>query len=255
MSNGTHVRPGEIISSSLINQILDRLDTLEQAALPSSGPGTVPGPIVLDGFDPAAEQEVGRVLAILGSNLPFPPTGSTVTIGDVPVPEANLRLATSNRERLELVVPEMGTLPPEGRNLFVRVYSGPNSAQLLYRILPSSGGVPTPTITGVRPVGGSVETPIPMGEVAVIEGTGFSSDPANNTITFSPLGFTPPANTYPRTGDPALDVQSAATNEIRVVVPDMSEITVDVGLRRVRVEIAVLGAPDAGTFEFFTFHT
>jgi len=253
MSNGTHVRPGEVISSSLINQILDRLDALEQnvpGSEPEPGTG---GAIVIDGFEPQDEQEVGRVLAILGSNLPFPPNGNTVTIGDVPVPEANLRMAPSNRERLELVVPELGSLPAEGRNLFVRVMDGSNSAQLLYRIRPSSGGTPTPSITAVRPEGGSAGDLIAMGAVAVIEGTNFSDVAANDTITFTPLGFMPAAEPYPRTGDPPLDVQSTSNAEIRVVVPDMSEITVTLGSRRVRIEITVAGAPDPATFEFFTF--
>lgn len=253
MSNGTHVRPGEVISSSLINQILDRLDALEQSIPSSTNGNTGEGAIVIDGFDPATEQEVGRVLAILGSNLPFPAGGDTVTIGDVPAPEENLRLAPSNRERLELVVPEMGTLPAEGQNLFVRVSSGSSSAQRLYRILPSSGGVQTPSITAMRPLGGSAGDLIPMGSVAIIEGANFSDDSAANTITFTPLGFSPPADPYPRASGPPLDVQGTSNTEIRVVVPDMSEITVGMSTVRVRVEIAVDGAPDPATFEFFTF--
>ncbi len=253
MSNGNHVRPGEVISSSLINQMLDRLDALEQAG---GGQGQTPtGPIVIDGFSPATEQEVGNVLTILGSNLPFPPTGNSVTVGNVPVPAANLRLAPSNRERLEFVVPDIGAIPAAGSNVFIRVYDGFNSAQRLYRILPSSGGPATPTITAIRPVGGSAGDLVPMGSVAVIEGTNFSANAANNTVTFTPMGFIPAADPYPRPADGPLNVTSTATDEIRVEVPDMAEITVPLGARRVAVEVSVNGAADPASFEFFTFRT
>lgn len=252
MSNGNHVRPGEVISSSLINQILDRLDALEQSASVSE-PETGGGTIIIDSFLPATEQEVGRVLTILGSNLPFPPHGDTVTIGDFPVPEENLRLATSNRERLELVVPDLGALPAIGRNVFIRIANGSNSSQRLYRILPSSGGAATPNITAIRPVGGSDGDLIPIGSVAVIEGSNFSADPASNLISFTPMGFDPSAAPYPRAGGPSLDVQSTSNNEIRVVVPDMSEVTVQLGSVRIRVEILVSGVSDPAPSEFFTF--
>jgi hypothetical protein len=257
MSNGNHVRPGEVISSSLINQILDRIEALEQAAAtqPPPQPGT--GAIRIDGFDPPSAQEVGRVLAILGANLPFPPGADTVAIGSVPVPVASLRLAPSNRERLELVVPDLGQLAAGGENLFVRVRQGSSSAQRLYRFQPSSGGPATPTITCVRPVGATCEDPPPnaMNSVIVIEGSGFAVAPAVNTIRFTPLGGTPPAAPYPRAGDPPLTPESASASEIRVVVPVMDEIEVTDGARRVRVEVSVPGVVDAGSFELFVFRT
>ena len=256
MSNGSHVRPGEVISSSLINQILDRLEALEQSTPgvdPGPGPDPGTGAIVIDGFIPDDTQEVGRVLTILGANLPFPANGDTVTIGDVPVPEENLRLAPSNRERLEFVVPDLGTLPAEGRNVFVRVTSGANSVQRLYHISPSAGGPATPRIAAIRPIGGVADDLVPMGQVAIIEGSDFSEEAGDNRISFTPLGFSPAAEPYPRDGDPPLDITSTAAGEIRVAVPDMSEVTTDPLTVRIRVEIAVDGAPDPASFEFFTF--
>lgn len=257
MSNGNHVRPGEVISSSLINQILDRLEALEQAVATGPSPQPGAGAIRIDGFDPPSEQEVGRVLAILGSNLPFPPDADTVTIGSVAVPLASLRIGPSNRERLELVVPDLGTLPASGQNLFVRVSQGSSAAQRLYLFRPSSGGPPTPTITCVRPVGQTCEDPPPaaMNSVVVIEGSSFAAPPAVNTIQFTPLGETPPAAPYPREGDPPVTIESASAGEIRVVVPVMDEIEVTDGARRVRVEVRVPGNEDPGVFEFFAFRT
>lgn len=252
MSNGNHVRPGEIISSGLINQILDRLEALENN-LPGSENGNPTGPIIIDGFQPPLTQEVGRVLTILGSNLPFPLDENTVTIADVPVPLSNLRIAPSNRERIELVVPDIGPVPSGGRNAFVRIFGTNNSTQRLYRFLPTSGGPPTPSISGIRPQGGSIGETAEMNSVIIIEGENFSSDPENNSITFTPLGFQPEAEPYPRPGSPPLEVAGSSPTEIRVLIPDMSEITVQMAAVRVRVEIAVNGASDPANFEFFTF--
>lgn len=251
MSNGDHVRPGEVISSSLINQILDRLSDLENAQ-PGPGPGPDPGgPISITGFDPAGEQQVGAVLAILGSNLPFPPTASSVTVNNVPVPAINLRIGPSTRERLEFIIPDIGTLPSGGDDVFIRVFGDfGNSAQRLYHVLPSSGGPPTPIITDIRPVTGNPNAPIPMGDPMIIEGSNFSTDSADNTITFTPLGFTPPADTYP----PA-SVTSTAADEIQVVVPDMAEVELGAGTETIEVHVEVADAPDSAVSEFLTFRT
>jgi hypothetical protein len=249
MSNGTRVQPGEVISSNLINQILERLEALEGGA---GGNGSSGGEsIEVTGFSPPNEQAVGQVMAILGQNLPFPPDGSTVLLGDFPVPLSALRIAPSNRQRIELVVPEIGEVPAGGRSLFVRVRGGGGIGQMAYRILPSTG-VETPVIENVHLEGAPTNVDlIPMGEVAVIQGTGFSADPDDLTITFLPLGISPTPEPYPRPAGPPLDVSLATPNEIRVRVPEMSEVPT-AGQTRIRLSVTVDGVPDPAVTEFFT---
>jgi len=249
MSNGdTHVRPGEVISSSLMNQILDRLAALEDAATgPSPGPS---GPIVIDGFEPASEVPVGRLLAVIGSNLPFPVAANSVTIGGFPVPVSAF-LPTSTSARLEFVVPDLGVIPPEGRDLFVRVRSGPASAQQLFHFMPAIDTAPVPTISGTHPPGQPNNTPVQMGEQLVVTGANFASVPANNVITMTPLGI-PGAQTYPQPGDPiVIDSGASGPGQIVFTVPDMTEITGPP--RRVQLQIRNGQNPTPAVAEFFAF--
>ena len=236
MSNGdTHVRPGEVISSSLINQILDRLAALEAGQAP--GPGTG-GPIVIDHFEPLNEVEVGRLLAIVGSGFPFPPTGTSVTIGGFAVPE-NAFLGTSTSGRLEFVVPSLGTVPPGGHDLFVRVRNGPAAAQRLYRFLPAVDTTPPPSITGVHPPGQPHQTPVQIGTPCVLTGTNFAANPIDNQITLRPL---PSGQTYPRPSDPPLQIDLAQSGPTQIVftLPDMVEVTAV----PVRTEVRVVVPPN-----------
>jgi hypothetical protein len=249
MSNGdTHVRPGEVISSSLINQILDRLAALEAgAAGPAPGNG---GPIVIDGFEPELEVNVGRLLAILGSGLPFPPTATSVTIGGFAVPQLAY-LPTSTSARLEFVVPNLGVIPQDGRDLFVRVRNGIASAQRLYHFLPLIDESPAPNITGVHPQGQPEGTPIQIGAQTVVEGTNFAAAAASNQITMVPLGVSNP-QTYPRPEAP-LVFDTAGSNTSRVVftMPDIIEITT--AARRVRLDLRNGMNPVGDSHEFFVF--
>lgn len=248
MSNGTRVQPGEVISSNLINEILERLEDLEAGAGSGGSPGEE---IEITGFSPPGEQAVGQVMAILGQNLPFPPDGGTVLLGDFPVPLSALRIAPSNRQRIELVVPEIGEVPAGGRSLFVRVRGGRGGDQLAYRILPSAG-VETPVIENVHREGSPTTVHVvPMGDVAVLQGTGFSDAVGDLTISFQPLGISPTPAPYPREGDPPLDISLASPTEIRVRVPVMPEVPT-IGQTQVRVTVTVDGVPDAAVAEFLT---
>jgi hypothetical protein len=249
MSNGnTHVLPGEVISSSLINQILDRLAALEAGASgPAPGTG---GPIVIDQFEPELEVNVGRLLAILGSGLPFPPTATSVTIGGFAVP-LTAYLPTSTSARLEFVVPNLGVIPTEGRDLFVRVRSGIASAQRLYHFLPAVDESPVPTITGVHPPGQPDGTPIQIGTPTVVEGTNFAAAAASNQITMVPLGVTNP-QTYPRPEAPLVfDTAGSNTTRVTFTMPNITEITT--AARRVRLELRNGANPVGAVHEFFVF--
>lgn len=253
MSNGTgHVRPGEVISSSLINQILDRLQALEQGTgSPPTGPGS--GPIVIDRFEPAVEVPVGRPLSIFGSNLPFPVVDGSVVIGSTPV-RATEVLPSSTRSRIDLVVPDLGGLPATGESLFVRLQQGSASAQRLLLFLPRVDASPPPTITNIQGVPANPGDPPPGvvqigGQVQVL-GQGFATPASANAISLRVLGVTG-AQTYPRPGE-SLTFDEAASNATRIVftLPDMDEL-VPIPPRRVRLDLVAGTHPVAAQGELF----
>ncbi|MDA8018119.1 MAG: hypothetical protein MPN21_11795 [Thermoanaerobaculia bacterium] len=253
MPNGIdHVRPGDVISSDLFNQILDRLAVLEAAMGPGGG-GPSPGAIVIDHFESAAgvtisQVAVGGVLAIVGSGFPFPPTGQSVSIGNSQFVPLNAFRPTSTSGRLEFEVPDLGGLPEGGSNLFVRVHRGTVVAQRLFRFLPAQGP-PLPEITSVHPPGQPAGTPVAMGTTLVVEGSNFAGDPTDNEIQLTPLGI-PGAETYPLPGDQLeLDIGASGPNVLRFIVPDMQEITTIAGVVPVRLRVFAPGVADPAVAE------
>lgn len=241
MGNGNHVRPGEVISSSLINEILDRLNALEE-----NRPDV--GDIRIDGFDPPSEQEVGRVLAIFGSNL----HGHDITIDNVRVPRENLLIIDDpSRDRLRFVVPELGSLPAGGRIVTIQVTDGTHSDRRNYRLLPSSAGIPIPLIESIQSEDDS--NTVQIGELAIITGSNFSENPALNTIKFTPRISNQDVEPYPRDDGDPLEVRETSKTKIAVVVPNMSEIVVSEFTTNVLVTIEVEGAVRSANGEFATF--
>ncbi|MCB0189762.1 MAG: hypothetical protein KDE31_36070, partial [Caldilineaceae bacterium] len=72
------VRPGEIISSALINFMLDKLEELESRL---EAPST--GDIQIERFEPPNGTPVGERLSIIGRNFVFPAEENVVEIANV----------------------------------------------------------------------------------------------------------------------------------------------------------------------------
>jgi hypothetical protein len=142
-------------------------------------------------------------------------------------------------------------IPPEGRDLFVRLRQGAASAQRLYRFLSSIDESPVPTITGVHPPSQPIGTPIQIGTQTVVEGTNFAAAAASNQITMVPLGVTSPS-TYPKADAPLVfDAGGSNTTRVIFTMPDITEITS--AARRVRLELRNGANPVAAVIEFFVF--
>ena len=135
MANGfENVRPGDVISSDLMNYILDKLEEIDQRVLSLEAEEATAGEVDIADFDPPIQVEIGRVLAILGSNFEFPSELNTVTIDNIEVLEFR---PASTSARLEFIVPDVPDVSTGGKNVTINVTNSKGSDERLYRILPA----------------------------------------------------------------------------------------------------------------------
>ena len=223
-------RPGDIISSALFNDLLQRLALIEERVDQlegSVGGGT--DPVAITGFEPEDEVAVGQELTILGRGFLFPPVVSGVPTNTVRLNDTQVTsfLFDSSTTRLSFLVPAAaGGANPT--NITVRVSNGAGEAQpRQYRLLPAvPSTVPQPTITGVFPLGSPDLTNIifvatTTTRTAVIRGTNFSTQPNENIVQ-----FVVPATgaTVPAPGEDPLPVSVISTSEIQVAVPPIAAV-------------------------------
>lgn len=217
-----HVNPGEIISSNLVNFLIDSIIDLDQRV--SALSATLPsGPVSITSFEPAFQVPIGQVLTIHGVGYAFPPEQNLVKIDDVQV----LVFRPSTSIRLEFIVPPIPNVPPGGRNVVVLVQNSTGSTQRLYRVTPSipATGNP-PTIINVTRTD-NTNQPLTPGQDAFINGTEFATTPTDNVITmrFTVLvNGTPATINLPRSGDPPIPVTEATATRLRVTLPAMPEL-------------------------------
>src|SRR5262249_58784432 len=112
------VNPGDVISSDLFNQMLLKLNDLEQRVTDLEKGSVIGGQGIIDHFDPVAQQNVGQILSIFGS-FDFPPAANNVTIDGVTVTTFR---PDSNNLHLSFVIPATITVPVSGsKTTVVRV--------------------------------------------------------------------------------------------------------------------------------------
>ena len=212
------VQSGEIISSKLMNSILERLGNLE--------PGGVGSLVQITGFDPPEQVEEKKNLVIHGTNFLYPPERNTVLF--------DMKAATTILEgsscRLNVRVPDM-TLPSGGKNVTVIVKNDLGEATAVFRILREMPPVgDPPIIEKVTHVTG--EMPLTLGQSARIVGNNFAKKPDENIVK---LGIVPPLITLPgrRPGTPVvypihgslkIAADSKTPEELVVALPTKKEI-------------------------------
>jgi hypothetical protein len=239
----TEVRPGEIISSDLINYILDELEDLDERVAALETGGTPAEQVQITGFDPSNQVEAGQILSVLGKNFAFPPSSNAVTIDDTSV--TSFRPDSTGSE-LKFVVPTSLVVPTGGKNFRITVSNSKGSDEKLYRILPAvaATGDP-PVITNVAAADGG---PFIFVEQDIrITGQNFADDPTENIITFTVTTGPGEEVVYPKSGETLnIDTGQSSTTEIVVTVPDIEEILSGTGNNPVTLEVGV-GAhvPDA----------
>jgi hypothetical protein len=205
------VDPGDLITAEDFNDLISRLEDLQKRV---ENLENQQGEVVINGFDPPEELEVGQALTIFGANFEFPPDQNTVEIDERKMDDF---LVGSTNTALRLRLPDDLEVPQGGRNVPVRVENEAGSAQRVYRLLPASPD--QPSITSVtRADADSGNLIIEKG--AVIEGENFGSSRGDNVIEFMPDGT---QNVYPDNQDD-LTINSVSETKIEVVVPEIDEV-------------------------------
>jgi hypothetical protein len=139
-----HVSPGQLISSSLMNLILDALSSMDDRLSALEGGATSSnGGVVITGINPSGPVQVGQPLTVTGLNFGFSIGAQQVFIDDVPI---NAFLAGSSDQKLVFTVPASITnVPAQGRSATLSIGNGIGSpAKRAIFLLPAfvlTGGV------------------------------------------------------------------------------------------------------------------
>jgi len=209
------VEPGDLITADDFNDLIDRLKALHERV---DSLERQQGGVVINGFDPPEEIEVGQSLAIVGTNFEFPPDQNTVKIDRREITDF---LRGSTNTKLRVGVPDDIQVPQGGRNVTVRVENSAGNAQRVYRLLPASAD--QPTITSVTSPETGAEDKLIIGEKAVVEGDNFGSTATDNVIEFIITQPDRDQITYPEDqGD--LTMISVAPTRLEFNVPEMQEV-------------------------------
>ena len=211
------VRPGDVISSDLLNRIIALLNEHDAAI---GGGGTGPGNLIT-GFSPPVEQNVGRTLTVFGQ-FDFPLGTNIVSIDGVPILPSQFLLG-SGSDRIHFAIPTSIAVPAGGsRSVIVRVVNSHGTGERAYTLRPPIAAPPDPVITGLLDHG-SGTLPLRSGQNARVTGQNFGSPATANLIR---LVFNPGAGQTvipPNVGeslviDAALSVINPAPADSTIVV-------------------------------------
>lgn len=234
-SDFVEVRPGDIISSAMINDLLRRLVAAEERIEELAGSIGLPNdPVAITGFTPDDEAMVGDVMTIEGRGFIFPPVGAlgvptnTVRITSSQIDAQVLNfLFNSSTTQLSFIVPTTINIGV-ATDVTIHVGNSDGDAQPRpYRLLPTTApAVPPPAISGVFPLGrpdltNIIFTAASANRVAVIQGQNFASQPTNNVVQFIVPGS---GDTIPAPGEPPLQVAVTSSAEIQVTVPPIPQV-------------------------------
>ena len=171
------VRSGEIISADLMNFILEKLDTLEDA-INSIGEDDR---IIIDEILPEDGVQVGGRITIKGNNfIDTNPKDNVVTINGKVVKEYD---APSSARVLTVFVPEDIDVVDENGEVFTVTVDNEKyeSAEARYRIYPKSSD-PVPVIDSISQADDVSNPTLITGDDALIKGSNFSEDPQLNIL-------------------------------------------------------------------------
>lgn len=186
----SQVQPGDLISSDLMNEMLDELASLKSAIDQFGAPtGTVPVPNLFG-------LTLSEARAIITQPARQVTLGTVIDITGVTVDP----LAQTNRLRVVLTQsPTAGARVQPGYAINLVVSASPDG---------SSGPVAKPpTITELQTPDGTTTTTFAVGDGMVIVGTNFDPTPPNNAVSFNGISVTP----KPNANDP--------TRRLIIVVP------------------------------------
>ncbi len=175
-SSFERVRPGDVITSDLINRLISRIEELEQ------GSGTTPGTTFDFRFDPVLQQAVGQALTLRGT-FDFPLSMNTIRIDTLQIPTSDF-LAGSDATSISFMIPNSIAVTGASKPVTVSVQTTTKGQRSKpYVLTPEvQSEVPNPTIASVTNFDNT--TPgalLQVGARASINGDNLSPDP---TIIF-----------------------------------------------------------------------
>jgi hypothetical protein len=152
------VRPGELITAELMNQILAQLESLEaRVTRLEAGGDTTPGdaaPVITRLVPPETEtMRVNQTIEVFGRNFAFTTGSLRLTIDGIPV--TSFDTSASNNEHLVFSIPPLPSLPQTGRVVDLVARVGTQSAQRRINVLPlvtTQRGRVSPSFVSVDPV-------------------------------------------------------------------------------------------------------
>jgi hypothetical protein len=175
----TEVRPGDLITADLVNQILSDVADLETRVAQLEGGQASSSALVLTLPNNGDQFQVGQDLPIVGANLGVSTGSAVVTFNGV--------LATTFRpgatdQRLTVLIPNIVPLDPAGSSVALVVSNGQSSAQRFIVVRPAEvlAGAIDVVWTGVTP------NPIVPGQAATFNFNLSSRANMDATFTVTP---------------------------------------------------------------------
>ena len=131
------VRPGELITAELMNQILAHLESLETRVKALEAGSTPSDPVVITGLEPSGAVPMQSDLRIIGRN--FGSTGSNiVTIDGVRV----TRIKEGSNTHLVVEVPLLAGVPEQGKTATLTLSNASGFAQTTVFVVPAVQTIP-----------------------------------------------------------------------------------------------------------------
>lgn len=117
-----HVAPGQLIVSSLMNLILDKINSIDDRVTALEGGSSSSGAAVITGILPSGPIQVGQALTVSGQNFGFSIGAQQVFIDTVQV---NAFQAGSSDQQLDFVIPaSISDVPAQGRSATLSISNG-----------------------------------------------------------------------------------------------------------------------------------
>jgi hypothetical protein len=150
-----HVKPGDLITSSLFNQVLDELDGLQQQ-IDALEAVAGPEPLAITSLMPTGAVHIGDELRIVGTGFGDPAT-NVVMFDNTAVSQIK---AGSTHTMLIVDVPGLQGVPSTGQSVGVFVINAKGMVSTTVTVLPFVGTIPQGSLSiTVGSPGGTVSSP------------------------------------------------------------------------------------------------
>lgn len=130
-----HVKPGDLITATLWNDVVDRLDRVEaRVSALESGSGV--GAVRIDSLTPAGDLQVGQRVTVSGVNFGISHNTTSVLINNEYIPDNNIDRSNSTDTTLYFTIPGISGIPTGGASYSIVVSNGKTSASITRFIVP-----------------------------------------------------------------------------------------------------------------------